>query len=618
MTIPSCLGQSIGTSTGFPPWLTDDQIKTFGFFPMVLGMFYCFYGISLVTRNYINPSIDIIKSRNRFSSNTMNATLLAMTNSAAECFIIMNSIFFDVSDIGVYTVVGETAFYSLIIQGMFYLFSDYNTKIDWWIISRETIFLLFYVGLFSGFLYGNSIEAWKAGILLFFYLVHIIMMVLNQYYEVAIKKAESRREKLREKVELCRKDISNYHKNDESTGSRKPKLEDLKNIELIIKDDYIIGEDPNFRDRANSKIMKIYEENKRGRGVIHFRRTACKIILLIQALNLKKKVLRSNKSKVDLRKLIKAYEEEYRHSNTESVNPEEIESMDAMSQHERASAISKARKLKMAESGHLDAMGSKPKEDKKEDEKDSEPVNEAEKEFDEFDDDVMSTEADSKTIYDRINERVNKKVSLKCPTKLRERLMYIFSAPLTYTQYISIPNVMVPGRENFYPLALFMSIVWIYAYTFIIVWWTFELSEAFNINRSIIPLIAYPIGISIRDSKKIVDFLEVKKMFADELTDQEISLAETFSGPIFQITGLVGFTWLIKILSSGGSISFENENIQLQAPLLLVIIVMKYGGILLAKYRTSKKLFAFNSVTYILFTLGALLVDYYDDLAGNK
>ena len=151
----------------------------------------------------------------------MNATLLAMTNSSAESFIIMNSIFFNVSDIGVYTVVGETAFYSLLIQGAFYLFSDYDTKIDWWIITRETIFVMFYIALFSGILFGNRIEAWKAGILLFFYLVHIIMMVLNQYYEVAIKKAEARREKLREKVEVCRKDISNYHKNNESTNSRK-------------------------------------------------------------------------------------------------------------------------------------------------------------------------------------------------------------------------------------------------------------------------------------------------------------------------------------------------------------------------------------------------------------
>lgn len=47
----------------------------------------------------------------------MNATLLAMTNSAAESFIIMNSIFFGVSDIGISTVVQQAAFYSFIVQG---------------------------------------------------------------------------------------------------------------------------------------------------------------------------------------------------------------------------------------------------------------------------------------------------------------------------------------------------------------------------------------------------------------------------------------------------------------------------------------------------------------------
>mmetsp|Transcript_2648 Transcript_2648/g.3110 ORF Transcript_2648/g.3110 Transcript_2648/m.3110 type:complete len:254 (+) Transcript_2648:977-1738(+) len=252
-------------------------------------------------------------------------------------------------------------------------------------------------------------------------------------------------------------------------------------------------------------------------------------------------------------------------SDSESINHEEFESMEVGSQQEKASMISKNHKMHVTESGNLNAIKKEKEEVKHQDSK-----NEAEKEFDEFEDDLSSNNDEDKTIYDRINERVNKRVSLACPKSTFDKLFYIFSAPLTYTQYISIPNVVVPGRENFYPLALFMSIAWIYGYTFVIVWWTYELSEAWSINRSIIPLIAYPIGISIRDRKKILDFLEVKKMFAEELPDQEISLAETFSGPIFQITGLVGFTWLIKILMSGESISFANPNIQYQAPLLLL------------------------------------------------
>ena len=47
----------------------------------------------------------------------MNVSLLAVSNSLAESFIIVNSIFFGVSDIGISTVVQQAAFYGLINQG---------------------------------------------------------------------------------------------------------------------------------------------------------------------------------------------------------------------------------------------------------------------------------------------------------------------------------------------------------------------------------------------------------------------------------------------------------------------------------------------------------------------
>ena len=64
-----------------------------------------FVGISLVTQNYINPAVDIIKTKGVFSADSMNATVLAFTNTAAESMIIMNAIFFGVSDMGISTTV---------------------------------------------------------------------------------------------------------------------------------------------------------------------------------------------------------------------------------------------------------------------------------------------------------------------------------------------------------------------------------------------------------------------------------------------------------------------------------------------------------------------------------
>mmetsp|Transcript_5709 Transcript_5709/g.7686 ORF Transcript_5709/g.7686 Transcript_5709/m.7686 type:complete len:158 (+) Transcript_5709:193-666(+) len=106
----------VRSQTIYPePVLSKEQVKSGGFILYIAGIMYAFLGISLATQDYINPSIDIIKKKGVLSSESMNATLLAMTNSAAESFIIMNSIFFGVSDIGISTVVQQAAFYSFIV-----------------------------------------------------------------------------------------------------------------------------------------------------------------------------------------------------------------------------------------------------------------------------------------------------------------------------------------------------------------------------------------------------------------------------------------------------------------------------------------------------------------------
>lgn len=347
--------------------------------------------------------------------------------------------------------------------------------------------------------------------------------------------------------------------------------------------------DQRYREKAHPKYYDIYTSTNE--NITSLQRATAKCILLLQAYHLSKKVN------------YKSIEEEPYVSESQSMNPDELESYEVGSRDEKASILSRPPKKKVNESGKIADIKPAPEES---------PKNDAEKEFDEFEDELNSSMEKDKTIYDLINERVNKKMSIKPPSGFWPLIRYIIHAPLSIPTFFTIPNVTVEERQNFYPLALFMSILWIYVYSFIIVWWTYELSNAWGINFSIIPLLIYPIGISIRDRKKLSDFKEVKHLFAEELPDQEISLAETFSGPIFQITGLVGFTWLVKIIAGGSSISFENSNIQYQAPLLIICIIVKYLSLLVTKFKTNWKLFIFNSSVYGLFTVTALLIDYYN------
>lgn len=119
--------------------------------------------------------------------------------------------------------------------------------------------------------------------------------------------------------------------------------------------------------------------------------------------------------------------------------------------------------------------------------------------------------------------------------------------PLTHLQYISIPYPLAPGKNNLYPVSLFMSMLWIFGYSYVIVWFTYVITTAYKLHFSILPMVLYPFGIALRDYKKFKDMTMTMNSFKQRIRDQKLSLAETFSGPIFQITGLMGMTWSLYI-----------------------------------------------------------------------
>jgi hypothetical protein len=121
-------------------------------------------------------------------------------------------------------------------------------------------------------------------------------------------------------------------------------------------------------------------------------------------------------------------------------------------------------------------------------------------------------------IYNLIHETINKEAfSIQIPKTWKKRFIYFAQAPLTHMQYILIPNPMSEDYPNIYPVTLTMGVIFIWGYSYLIVWWTYSLTLAFNLHFSIIPMLIYPFGISIRDNKKFVDFKLAQKVFKEEL-----------------------------------------------------------------------------------------------------
>jgi len=109
--------------------------------------------------------------------------------------------------------------------------------------------------------------------------------------------------------------------------------------------------------------------------------------------------------------------------------------------------------------------------------------------------------------YKLINETINKEAySIEFPSGWKNIIWYVFVLPHTHLQYVSIPSPLSKRNSNYYPLTIFFGVIWIALYCFIIVWFTYDLTKAFNMPYSILPMFLYPFGISLRDKKKFDDF----------------------------------------------------------------------------------------------------------------
>lgn len=168
----------------------------------------------------------------------MNVSLLAMSNSLAESFIIVNSIFFGVSDIGISTVVQQAAFYGLVNQGMFYLIVSEGTLIDWWIVSRETGFFLLYLAIMTAVIQGNNIGLSGSFILILLYIIHIFLMKYSSKYEVVIKKMLAQRMEIKELNRLANNgEIFRFHQN---LKNQAVCIEQLNKMDFSVINGYVV------------------------------------------------------------------------------------------------------------------------------------------------------------------------------------------------------------------------------------------------------------------------------------------------------------------------------------------------------------------------------------------
>ncbi|XP_022219750.1 sodium/potassium/calcium exchanger 3 [Drosophila obscura] len=155
---------------------------------------YLFILLAIVCDDYLVPSMERLCYTLRLTYDVAGATFLAAATSAPELFVAFVGTFITKGDIGVGTIVGSSVFNVLGIATVCGIFTGVTAKLDWWPITRDTLWYLVSITLLFLVLLDSKVQWWEATIMLSLYFVYLITLIFDRKLQKMCRSLEGERE----------------------------------------------------------------------------------------------------------------------------------------------------------------------------------------------------------------------------------------------------------------------------------------------------------------------------------------------------------------------------------------------------------------------------------------
>lgn len=187
-------------------FLTLEQKRHGGVIIHILITAYLFCAIAIVCDEYFVHSLNriskgwrmkkgdqsLLKGNSRpqdlkLKEDVAGATFMAAGSSAPELFTSLVGVLIAKSDVGTGTIVGSAVFNVLFIIAVCALAAKMVLQIDWYPLSRDSLYYIVAVGALLGVLSDGYVKWYEAAILIGLYFVYIIEMYFNEQLQAFFK-----------------------------------------------------------------------------------------------------------------------------------------------------------------------------------------------------------------------------------------------------------------------------------------------------------------------------------------------------------------------------------------------------------------------------------------------
>ncbi|XP_041030825.1 sodium/potassium/calcium exchanger 1 [Carcharodon carcharias] len=460
-----------------------------------LGMIYMFIALALVCDEFFVPSLGEITEKLEISDDVAGATFMAAGGSAPELFTSLIGVFISHSNVGIGTIVGSAVFNILFVIGMCAISSREILHLTWWPLFRDVSFYILDLIMLIIFFLDNMIEWWESVFLLCGYISYVSFMKFNAEIEQWFK--------------------ANVVKNNNV----------VKVMSMINPNKVITAPDDSLRFSPKAILTRGSSTPSLHNSML--RNTIFQ--LMINTLDPLTEVKFKQKAEI-MNSMAKG---------KESSKDQQGNNMKGEEKSDRPSSVNVEVTPPTDPPTSPSAEGDeKDEDDRKGDEKDG-----GDGDSDGSDDDDDSDDSDEDSDDDEDNEEEDEEskdeepLSLEWPDTRRKQFTYLCLLPIVFPLWLTVPDVRNTASKKYFIGSFLGSILWIGAFSYLMVWWAHQVGETIGISEEIMGLTILAAGTSIPDL--ITSVIVARKGLGD------MAVSSSVGSNIFDITVGLPVPWLL-------------------------------------------------------------------------
>ncbi|XP_059616965.1 sodium/potassium/calcium exchanger Nckx30C isoform X2 [Phlebotomus argentipes] len=508
----------------------------------IVGVIYMFVALAIVCDEFFVPSLDVIIEKLGIADDVAGATFMAAGGSAPELFTSVIGVFVSFDDVGIGTIVGSAVFNILFVIGMCALFSKTILTLTWWPLFRDCTFYSTSLIILIWFFRDNVIEWWEALILFLVYAAYVSFMKWNQQVERCVKKFIYKNKVTRVRSTDQLMPAGNAANSSETSMATQP---------------------------GGSVTSRAASESRSGPPGSSSGATGTS----------------AGTSTVTGAK--------FRHGLLQLM----IHTIDPLHDgkvDEKATQLHAIASLKVL----LDAT--KPQRGAAT----STAANHVKINLKET---TLASDRPNGNIDTRLDsgneiEEEPEALSMSWPSTGKKRITYLLVAPIVFPLWLTLPDTRTPRGKRFFPVTFIGSILWIAAYSYLMVWWANIAGDTARIPPEVMGLTFLAAGTSIPDL--ITSVIVARKGFGD------MAVSSSVGSNIFDVTVGLPVPWLLYAIIYGEPVKVNSVGMVCSITILFMMLLFVILSIACFRWRMNKGLGLTMFLLYFVFVAVSLMFEY--------